>query len=224
MGSAAAAADERLPALAADWVIAKQRGRAQVFSWAAWQRAYRDKVMANAPRREKYLLLSNAVFGGAALLDWRLGDDSPPLQPQLVCMLQEIYPELSAKLWGVPEDDLCRSMKEFPDEARRACAFEDFVHQYVRMREWLWGVARSHVGREFRTLVRVRLEVVSATDAASGATMVQAVGCKRGSATGDGAKRAAAGATDSTRASHWASPKVLREATDHTFLPSMGGE
>ena len=53
-----------------------------------------------------------------------------------------------------------------PPEALQGCSFEEFVDQYSRFREWLRGVSRSHVGREFRTLVRVRLDVLDDTAAA----------------------------------------------------------
>ena len=56
--------------------------------------------------------------------------------------------------------------EKFPPEALQGCSFEEFVEQYVRFREWLRGVSRSHVGREFRTLVRVRLDVLDDTAAA----------------------------------------------------------
>ena len=92
--------------------------------------------------------------------------------------------------------------EKFPPEALQGCSFEEFVEQYVRFREWLRGVSRSHVGREFRTLVRVRLEVLDDTAAA-------------------GAKDSAAAAAGA-KSSHWASPAVIKEAKDFTFIPREG--
>ena len=67
------------------------------------------------------------------------------------------------------------------------------MEQYLRMREWLRGVGSSHARREFRTLVRARLKVIN--DAV------------------------AAGAT----VTHWASPAVIKEATDFTSSLSVKG-
>ena len=81
-------------------------------------------------------------------------------------------------------------MKTFPPEALQGCSFEEFVDQYLRFREWLRGVSRSHVGREFRTLVRVRLDVLD--DAA-------AVGAKSSHWAAVGAKDRAAAAVGDSR-------------------------
>ena len=93
-------------------------------------------------------------------------------------------------------------MNNFPPEALQGCSFEEFVDQYLRFREWLRGVSRSHVGREFRTLVRVRLDVLDDT---------AAVGAKDSGTPAVGAK-----------SSHWASPAVIKEAKDFTFIPAVG--
>ena len=94
-------------------------------------------------------------------------------------------------------------MNNFPPEALQGCSFEEFVDQYLRFREWLRGVSRSHVGREFRTLVRVRLDVLDDTAAAD-------------------AKDSAAAAAGA-KSSHWASPAVIKEAKDFTFIPAERG-
>jgi len=92
--------------------------------------------------------------------------------------------------------------ENFPDEASQGFSFEEFFDQYWRFREWFCGVSRSFVGTEFRTLVRVRLEVLN--------------------------DMAAAGAKDSAaveaqmKSSHWASPAIIKEAKDFTFIPQVG--
>ena len=134
----------------------------------------------------------NVAFGGSSLLEWTTGDEAQHVGQRLLSALRTIHSTFATVLWGLPEEDLCRSMKHFPEEAMRACYFEKFVEQHLRMREWLRGVGSSHVGREFRTLVRARLKVTN--DAA------------------------AAGAT----VTHWASPAVIKDATDFTCIPSVG--
>ena len=89
-----------------------------------------------------------------------------------------------------------------PPEALQGFSFEESIDQYWRFREWLRGVSRSHVGREFRTLVRVRLDVLDDT---------AAVGAKDSGTPAVGAK-----------SSHWASPAVIKEAKDFTFIPAVG--
>ena len=69
---------------------------------------------------------------------------------------------MGPQLWSLSEEDVCRCMKHVPPEALQGCAVEEFVEQYLRFREWLRGVSRFHVGREFRTLVRVRLAAAAA--------------------------------------------------------------
>ena len=58
------------------------------------------------------------------------------------------------------------------------------------------------MGREFRTLVRVRLDVLDDT---------AAVGAKDSGTPAVGAK-----------SSHWASPAVIKEAKDFTIIPAVG--
>ena len=113
-------------------------------------------------------------------------------------------------------------MKHFPPEVLHRCSFEEFVGQYLRFREWLRGVSRSHVGREFRTLVRVRLHVLDDT-AAVGAKdrAAPAVGAKSSPWVAVGAKDRAAAAAGA-KSSHWASPAVIKEAKDFTFIPAVG--
>ena len=99
---------------------------------------------------------------------------------------------------------------------------EEFVDQYLRFREWLHGVSLSHVGRAFRTLVRVRLDVLDDT-AAAGAkdSAAPAVGTKSSRRAAAGAKDRAAAAVGA-KSSHWASPAVTKEAKDFTLIPSEG--
>ena len=113
--------------------------------------------------------------------------------------------------------------ENFPPEALQGCSFEEFVDQYLRFREWLRGVSRSHVGREFRTLVRVRLDVLDDT-AAAGAkdSAAAAAGAKSSHWAAAGAKDRAAAAAGA-KSSHWASPAVIKEAKDFTFIPAVRG-
>ena len=82
-------------------------------------------------------------------------------------------------------------MSNFTDEASLGFSFEELVEQYWRFHEWLRGVSRSFVGREFRTLVRVRLEVLSdmAAARAKDSVVVEA----------------------QTKSSHWARLVVIKE-------------
>ena len=151
------------------------------------------------PGRERDLHLYHVVFGGASLLDVAEDEFS---KRNLFSALRTIYVTLGPQLWSLSEEDVCRCMKNCPPEALQGCSFEEFVDQYLRFREWLRGVSRSHVGREFRTLVRVRLDVLDDTAAA-------------------GAKDSAAAAAGA-KSSHWASPAVIKEAKDFTFIPAEG--
>ena len=81
--------------------------------------------------------------------------------------------------------------ENFLDEASQGFSFEEFFDQYWRFREWFCGVSRSFVGTEFRTLVRVRLEVLNdmAAARAKDSAVVEA----------------------QTKSSHWARLVVIKE-------------
>ena len=183
----------------ADWVLTRRSGRLQILPWTAWQALYKQQIVAKMPGRETDLHLYHVVFGGSSLLD--IADDESSGRI-LLSALRTIHATVGPQLWSLSEEDLCRCMKNFPDEASRGCSFKEFVDQYFRFREWLRGVSRSHVGREFRTLVRVRLEVLNDM-AAAGAKDSAVVGAQ-------------------IKSSHWASPAVIKEAKDFTFIPRVG--
>ena len=202
-----------------DWVFTKRSGRLQILPWKAWQAFYEQQVVAKMPGRERDLHLYHVVFGGASLLDVAEDEFSGR---NLLSALRTIYGTLGPQLWSLSEEDVCRCMKHVPPEALQGCSFEEFVDQYLRFREWLRGVSRSHVGREFRTLVRVRLDVLDDT-AAAGAkdSAAAAAGAKSSQWAAAGAKDRAAAAAGA-KSSHWASPAVIKEAKDFTFIPAEG--
>ena len=129
-----------------DWVFTKRSGRLQILPWKAWQAFYEQQVVAKMPGRERDLHLYHVAFGGASLLDVAEDEFSGR---NLLSALRTIYGTLGPQLWSLSEEDVCRCMTHFPPEALQGFSFEEFVDQYLRFREWLRGVSRSHVGREF---------------------------------------------------------------------------
>ena len=127
-------------------------GRAVHFvPWSTWQGQKKKDIVTGLPPRERALMWYSRIFGGDALTNTELDEES--LRPYV----KLVFDEFSGKLWPLTEDDIAKSMRDVPLEALRDISCEEFFAEYHRLRCWLGAMRTSFCGREVVSLSRCRV-------------------------------------------------------------------
>ena len=114
--------------------------------WSTWHGQKEKDIVAGLPPRERALMWYSRIFGGDALTNTELDEES--LRPYV----EFVFDEFRGTLWPLREDDIAESLRDAPPEALRDISCGEFFAQYHRLRCWLGAMRTSPFGREVLSL------------------------------------------------------------------------
>ena len=121
-------------------------GAVHFIPWSIWKGQKKKDIVAGLPPREKALMWHGRIFGGDALTNTELDEES--LRPYV----KLVFDEFRGKLWPSTEDTIAKSLRDVPPEALRDISCEEFFAEYQRLRSWLGVLRKSSFGREVLAL------------------------------------------------------------------------